>query len=230
MFWEERPCPETLAGPEQVQDLSFSITCRELPTDHAFHLYGEIRRILPWIEHEPRAGIQGIYGAASGNGWTRPAAGAGNTIQLSHRTRLVLRLPGSRIEEAAGALENRHLDIAGYPLETGRSRNRKLAPFGTVFARSVSSRHVNREKRFTEEILEALAALDIRPGKILCGLAHTISVDTAHLQAKSVLISDIAPRESVVIQESGLGEHRLLGCGIFLPHKSLLAVHETGPG
>ncbi len=230
MFWKEHSHRETPAGPGKVQDLSFRITCRELPTDHAWSLYREIRRIIPWIEHEPHAGIHGIHGAASGNGWQRPASGTGNVIQLSQRTRLTLRLPEPRIREAARALENRRLDIAGFPLETGSSRCRKLSPFATVFARSVSSDHINEEKRFTHEVLEILEALDIRPDKILCGLAHTISVDTACLHAKSVLISGLAPHESVIIQESGLGKHRLLGCGILLPHKSLLAVHETDSG
>jgi hypothetical protein len=32
--------------------------------------------------------------------------------------------------------------------------------------------------------------------------------------------------ESVAIQESGLGLHRLLGCGLFVPHKSIAAVGE----
>lgn len=227
MFWTEKADHQKTAGSERVQDLSFRITCRELPTDHAWTLYRQIRSHVPWIEHEPHAGIHGIYGAASGNGWTRPVSGPGSMIHLSHRTRLILRLPASRIQEAVKTLENQCLDIGGLPMEIGNYRCRKLSPSSTIFARSVASDHIHDEERFTHEVLESLESLGIHPGKVLCGLAHTISAHTSQLHAKSVLFSDLDPFESVALQESGLGRHGLLGCGIFLPYKNLSAVHEV---
>jgi hypothetical protein len=38
------------------------------------------------------------------------------------------------------------------------------------------------------------------------------------------MIADLTKEEAVTLQEEGVGEHRLFGCGIFLPHKSIDAV------
>jgi hypothetical protein len=40
----------------------------------------------------------------------------------------------------------------------------------------------------------------------------------------SLLLHGLTPAQSLAVQESGLGEGRKLGCGIFVPHKSVVAV------
>jgi hypothetical protein len=42
----------------------------------------------------------------------------------------------------------------------------------------------------------------------------------------SLMLHGLKRAESVAIQETGLGLHRLLGCGNFIPHKSVAAVGE----
>jgi CRISPR-associated protein Cas6 len=42
----------------------------------------------------------------------------------------------------------------------------------------------------------------------------------------SLMLHGLKRAESVAIQESGLGRHHLLGCGLFVPHKSIAAVGE----
>ena len=42
----------------------------------------------------------------------------------------------------------------------------------------------------------------------------------------ALMLLGLKRAESVAIQESGLGSHRLLGCGLFIPHKSIAAVGE----
>jgi len=38
------------------------------------------------------------------------------------------------------------------------------------------------------------------------------------------MIADLSKKESIRLQEEGVGDQRLYGCGIFLPHKSIDAV------
>ena len=38
------------------------------------------------------------------------------------------------------------------------------------------------------------------------------------------MLHDLKLEQSALLQQVGLGEHRKLGCGIFVPHKSIAAV------
>jgi hypothetical protein len=38
------------------------------------------------------------------------------------------------------------------------------------------------------------------------------------------MVADLRKVESVTLQEQGIGEHRLLGCGLFLPQKGIESV------
>jgi hypothetical protein len=40
----------------------------------------------------------------------------------------------------------------------------------------------------------------------------------------SLMLHALPPDQSLRLQHHGLGVHRLLGCGIFVPHKSAAAV------
>jgi len=40
------------------------------------------------------------------------------------------------------------------------------------------------------------------------------------------MLAELTPEESVDIQQSGLGPHRHLGCGLFLPMKGIQALPE----
>jgi hypothetical protein len=41
------------------------------------------------------------------------------------------------------------------------------------------------------------------------------------------MIADLDTAASVMLQEKGIGPHRHLGCGIFIPHKGIKAVGEA---
>ncbi|MBM3367482.1 MAG: hypothetical protein FJY43_04255, partial [Betaproteobacteria bacterium] len=85
---------------DEIVDAVFAIQCRSLPVDHAFALSAAIQAALPWFAGEPQAGLHTVHGAASGAGWQRPK-GEGALLQLSHRTRLVLRIPEHSLQDAA---------------------------------------------------------------------------------------------------------------------------------
>jgi hypothetical protein len=43
---------------------------------------------------------------------------------------------------------------------------------------------------------------------------------------KSVLLADLNATESIRLQQIGLGPHRVMGCGLFIPHKGIAAIHQ----
>ena len=220
MRWVENSNDETVASNADAVDVAFRLSGRWLPVDHACALRSAVVKVLPWLEDEPGAGIHSIHGAASGNGWERPGRGTGEVLSLSRRTRLVLRVPVRR-GEATSVLCERRLDIDGCEVVTGTWRRRPLRPAGTVFARYVVDEECGDEERFTERVASALGALSVSARKLLCGRSHRIVSAERVLTARSLMIADLGPEESLAVQSSGIGPGRLLGCGLFVPHKDI---------
>jgi CRISPR/Cas system CSM-associated protein Csm4 (group 5 of RAMP superfamily) len=42
------------------------------------------------------------------------------------------------------------------------------------------------------------------------------------------MLASLTPDESLRLQQHGLGPHRTMGCGIFIPHKGIDAVKKPG--
>ena len=220
MRWDEESETAPAAHEADAIDVAFRLSGRWLPVDHARALRASVLKILPWLEDEPEAGIHSIHGAASGNGWERPANEPGELLSLSRRTRLVLRVPARRTDET-GALHAHRLDIVGYEIAVGARHPRPLKPASAVFARYVVDEDEGDEERFIERVVSELTERSIDARKLLCGRSHRIDTDCGVLTARSLLIADLGNDESVEIQCRGIGPGRLLGCGLFVPHKDI---------
>ena len=61
-------------------------------------------------------------------------------IYLSRRTRLALRLPQARIDDAR-SLEGETLDVAGHPIDVGAGQVHLLSPLTTLYARHIVATH-----------------------------------------------------------------------------------------
>ena len=222
MRWEEpetgnagAPAPDA-AGAGAI-DAAFRLSGRTLPVDHAWALRAVVVEALPWLDDEPDAGIHSIHVAASGNGWERPGNGPGALLNLSHRTPLVLRVPARRADDVA-ALCGRRLDVGGHALVVGALQPRRLKPAATVFARYVIDEDED-EERFIERTAADLEARSISARKLLCGRSSRIESEHGPLAARGLLVADLDTRESLALQYRGIGPGRLLGCGLFVPHK-----------
>jgi len=202
-----------------VLDAVFAIECRSLPVDHAYALSAAIQAALPWFADEPQAGLHTVHGAASGAGWQRPE-GEDAQLQLSRRTKLVLRLPGHRMADAA-ALSGRTLDVAGSAMRVGRLSARPLLRIASLFSRSVMFEGVADEDAFVAAANEALRALGVEAATMLCGRDVTLATPQGSYRTRSLMLTVATPAQSLALQRQGLGEARKLGCGVFIPHKDV---------
>jgi len=229
MYWEDDKNENTsYVVPDDVVDLVYRISCRCLPLDHAHSFSMAVRESLSWIDEEEQAGIHLIHGAESGNGWLRPEDPGSELLHLSHRSRMTLRVPKHRINDAQ-QLSGQTLDIEGHRLQVGKANVKLFSTLPTQFARYVvvpESVEGDDEVAFMAYAAEQLGALDIKVRKLLCGRAHAIRHPDGDLHTRSLMLADLEVEEAVTLQQQGIGRHKTMGCGLFIPHKGIRAVHE----
>ena len=224
MYWLDQDAPFVV--PDDVVDVGYRLDCRCLPLDHAHALARALCAALPWLRDENNAGIHSIHGAASGNGWFRPPDMGSEMLHLPRRTRLYLRLPKERLADAK-ALTGHVMNVHGYSVGVGQLSVRKLSSVTTLFSRYVVAEGTADETEFTQDIVEEVGRLGITVKRLVCGLEHTIWTPSKQIPTRSVLLADLSVQDSVRIQERGIGTWRKLGCGLFVPYKSINAFNTA---
>ena len=206
------------AWPEEASrdmvDVVFELDSGTLADDHAEALAVALRRALPWLADEPRAGILPLSGLGRVDG----------RHFVGRRSRLTIRLPQHR-SASADFLCGTTLDLGGMPLGIGRSSLRPLVPVTEVVYSHFVSFGTPDEIEFLASCRAELATQKLG-GEPVTGRARQMNTAAGPVHGFALMLHGLKRAESVAIQESGLGLHRLLGCGIFMPHKSIAAVGE----
>lgn len=222
MYWqEEEDDSRQFRVPENVVDVLFSINCKTLPVDHAYALSSAIKEALPWFAEEPQAGLHLIHVAESGNGWERPQ-GDDELLYLSRRTKLTLRVPQHRLEDVK-QLTGQELNVAGNPMEVGKSSVRLLSISTSLYARYVAGKEGQSEDDFLAETIGELKNAGLRFKKVLCGKENLMETPKGPMITRSLLVADLGLEDAVRLQETGVGSHeyKKLGCGLFIAHKTV---------
>jgi len=229
MFWQDDDTPQESQIPDDIIDLAFNIQCRELKVDHAYALGEALSQEAPALKEDERCAVHSIHVAGSQNGWERPDPNLGQKLMLSRRTKLIIRIPQELREQVQQALDGVTLDIEGDPLTIGKAKTKKLSKLGTIFARHVvlEPGEENDENRFMMRVAQELQSRGIHIKKALCGISEEIQTPEGPLLTRSIMLADLSTEDSVRLQQHGIGEHRLMGCGIFIPHKGIDAVKKA---
>jgi CRISPR-associated protein Cas6 len=192
-------------------DLAFSVTGERLPRDHSAALWRALSRALPWLEEEARAAILPIRGASVSDG----------SLAVNRHSRLMMRLPEARVR-AALALCGTALEIDDAQVQVGKAMTRALIAHGTLYAHRVACA-VADEAAFVRDVAQGLAALVVG-GDFICGRRAGARGPDGELVGFSLMLTGLKPAESLRLQVAGLGPHRKLGFGVFVPHRSTAAV------
>lgn len=218
-FWQEEAEAPTQRVAD-VADLAFALTGRTIPVDHAESLAASIYEALPWFSAEPFAGLHLIHTAASGNGWYSPADGSAGIVYLSRRTRLVLRLPHARLDDAR-ALSGTTLDLLGHSIAIGDAHEHRLTADDTLYSRHIRVDAALTEPEFLVWAQQRLAELGIQSRRMIGGRGHHFEWHGEATATRSLMVADLAPDDSFKLQTLGLGEGRHHGFGLFVPHKAV---------
>lgn len=228
MFWEEdedKSLPYEV--PDDIVDISFAIKSKKLPIDHAWALSQAVENALPWAKDEPQFRAHQIHVAETGNGWLRPEDTENQWLWPSRRTRMYLRVPQHRLDDVK-TLIGQTLDIEGCPVKLGAERIRELTNASVIFSRYILSPEGEDENAFLARMHKEIFELTgIKMRKMICGISHSIKTPAGNLQTRHLMVADLESDPSVKIQQHGLGEGNLLGCGIFLPHKGIKSLNAS---
>lgn len=194
-------------------DLVFPLHGRTLPRDHRWALAQALVEALPGLADDPLAAVHPV----------RLVPGTGEPALLSARARLMLRVARGAAD-AAQALAGRTLDVAGCAVHLGTPQQRELLPHTTLYAHFVDAGAAD-EVGFLAAMGEELARLEVRCQRV-CGRAQRLRGPDHPLQGYSLMLHGLREAAALRVLEHGLGAHRLMGCGVFVPHKSAAAVGE----
>ncbi len=225
MFWQEEDTEIPPQVRQDVVDVLFAVDCKRLPVDHAHALSAALQDAVPWTaDKDAGVGVHTVHVAGSQNGWERPSHGTNQFLMLSRRTKLAIRVPADRAEVLMRELDGKRLDVSGCPLVVGAGKIRPLTAETTLFARYVVGPAADSEEAFVAWAVRELDKDDIRVRKALCGKANPLATPAGMLSTRSLMLASLSPQESLRLQQLGLGPHRTMGCGIFIPHKGIAAV------
>lgn len=182
-----------------------------MPLDHAWLVYQGLSAIAPWMDEEDGIGIHPVLGIDTGDG----------EMILNHRTKLTIRAPAKRLDDLA-KLTGANFRVNERTLTLGASKIKSLPQHTPLYAHTVCTGH-DEEKAFTQDILGYLDALDIH-SRFICGMPQKFFDGEKIATGYSLMLHGLPIEHAIRIQQQGLGLHRKLGCGIFIPHKSITAV------
>jgi len=225
--WLEKQDNSTKGNSASMTDVIFKIECQSLPVDHAAALSQSLCANLDWLKDSPNAGIHPIHVAGSQNGWQRPESSE-QPLLLSKRTRLKVRVDTALSEKLINSLKNTTHHVDQHPLKILDGRLMPIQPVATLFSRYTvylqDQTNAADESVFEQQVIAQCERIGFTPTKILCGRSNTISFKGENISVRSVMLADVPVENSVVLQETGLGDLRLIGCGIMIPHKDTGAV------
>lgn len=192
-------------------DVVFELGGKAVPADHGHVLLRQLCGHLAWLDTEAQVGIHAIRGALAGTG----------ELLLNRRAKLVMRVPKQRVQETL-ELSGKRLNLAGFDLTIGPGRTKPLVVYSPLYASCVVTGS-EAESVFAADIIRLLKEMGIDT-RFICGKRRAVTTATGTQYGYSLLLHGLPLEHTIRMQEIGLGINRKMGCGIFVPHKSITAL------
>lgn len=197
-------------------ELSFGITGESLPADHGYGLLAAISHLVPELHGISGLSIETITGIPDRQG----------KITLTERSRLRIRL-SSDLVDLACLLAGKKLTIGNCDIWLHIPQILLLQPAARLRSRIVTIKGYQEPEPFLEAAQRQLEQLGIK-GTLAIPLnaegkpaRQAIKIKKYSVVGFGMEIIDLTEEHSVKIQTIGLGGKRRMGCGIFVPFRSL---------
>jgi CRISPR-associated protein Cas6 len=208
---EERDCYRSCS--EEFGDYLFPVEGQSIDVDHAHPLYGGISQIIPEFHESNSIGIFGINGKLSGGYSKRLNIDADSVLKI----RIPLELSRS-IYKLAGKTLQIHQDkiYLGIPeleliVPSQNLEARIVTIKGFLDASALETAAQNHLDRL--EIVGKVRVLTRPDGQPRC---RTVKIHKKKVVGFGVRVEGLSDRDSLLLQQQGIGGRRKMGCGLFL--------------
>lgn len=188
-----------------IIEIQFPCQAAAIPSDHGYALYSAISGLIPEVHTADRIAIATIPGLATGQGVTIPDRSA--TLRL--------RLPREQVPMIR-SLAGKTLRLNGHNLTLGNPWLTPLAPAPRLDARIVTIKGFVESESFQLAVRRKLEALGIG-ATVLTGARRVVRIADRTVVGFAVSLRGLDERASLILQESGIGGRRRVGCGILFP-------------
>jgi CRISPR-associated protein Cas6 len=218
-------------------DILFSLAGKEIPLDHGYELFDALSNLVPSICDDPSIGIHPITGRPLRRG----------LVALTEYSRLAVRIDADKVAMVM-CLSGSEVCLEGHRVMIGEPETRPLVPGARLYSRLVVIKGLTSWKGFLAGVRRNLSDMEIwglpylveRRSTYRGGSAGssetacpyqccTIKVGDTEARGFAVGVEALSSDESIRLQEGGMGEHRKMGCGVFVPCPPLYS-HLDGIG
>ncbi len=195
-------------------ELKFQVMGKRIPADHGYFLYSALSGVERKIHDLENIAICGISGMPD----------ASRNLHLNSASKLRIRIDHSDLP-ALMPLAGKTLQIGGEKITLGIPAVSLLKPHRHLYSRLVTVKGCLEEKEFLEAVQRKLGELEITAEALLFhkengnenrGIRKTVRVKDKEIVGFPVLIHDLEPVDSLLLQQVGLGGRRKMGCGSFV--------------
>lgn len=190
-----------MTAPEMTEVL-FDVRGEHIPAAYQYPLWQALTAHLPALADDKFAGVVPLRGLSAESGHLLP-----------RRTKMILRLPDAL---DYSPLLGKTLTLHDCALHLGDAKLRRLQPYSTLHAHLVV--WDADEADFIRYVQTQLSEMGIA-GKLICGMRNSYDLNGCTTYGYSLVIHELKPAASLLLQRTGLGPHRGFGCGIFIPYK-----------
>jgi CRISPR-associated protein Cas6 len=216
MYWQEKN--EHYRVTDDVIEVIFKVVGKTLSKQYEELLAKALYEQLPWLRDDESIAVFLNHALEEGNGWYSDDD-PNVPLYLSRRTKLYMRIPSEKEDDLLDGLQTVEFDIDGHQISLKHSQSRLLSPSETLYAKYLLSEE--DEEAFLQRMAEALMKLNIPPRRLLCGKEREKVIGGEKVKTRSLMVNDLEKDEAVRLQQHGIGPHRHIGCGIFVPYKSI---------
>lgn len=195
-----------------IVDLKFPVIGKKIPSDHGYLLYSAISNLLPEVHNLEDISIRGISGV--------PDRSRG--LNLGPASALNIRIDHSHIPV--------FLKLAGKELKIGDDKvrlkipiTRLLKPRSVLYSRLVTIKGFLNPMDFLDAVRRQLKAMGIEKETLLFStgssvnpVRKTLRIHDKEIVGFPLVIPNLEPEESILIQTKGIGGRRKMGCGCFV--------------
>lgn len=205
-----------------IYDVVFPVLGETLPTDHTYHLYGAIAKSVPVI-HAPSSKIRfsSITGLAEGNG----------EILITKSSILRFRSEESEIKSIM-PLAGKALVINLKKIYLGVPSLAVIEPCAGLYSSFVTFKNAMEPNMVLKTAAVKLTALGIKGTPTIPVISEgvrqgepmrrVLRIKGFTVVGYSLIVSDLSDKDSVILQEVGLGGKTKMGCGFFFPQKETM--------